>query len=135
MSYYNDYGRHPQFDERDAELLAKRVHERDAITSPRIGDYIRFPSGELERFSSGWVDGLQTSPGGSFYLCHNGAASFSGSLNPSTPRDKITLTSETLPGSFWFFHHDLPGAGRGVYFDIPCRVYTTTADYTGFITR
>lgn len=120
-------------DEKDTEILKEIMIVREQIVLPRIGDYVLFPTGELERFSYYGGDGLQTSPGGSFYLFRNGQASFSGGLNPTTPLDKLTLTDKSLMGTYWFFHHGLAGADRGVYFDISCRVYTTTAEYKGFL--
>ncbi len=117
----------------DTGIIGKLSALRDKIAGPRVGDYVRFPCGKLERFSYNWGDGLQTSPGGSFHLCSNGKASFSGGLNPSTPRDNLTLTDEMKPGGFWIFHHDIAGAFRGVDFDLPCRVFETTATYEGFI--
>lgn len=121
-------------DTKDQELLATAVLLRDQETGPRIGDYVLFATGQLERFSHDWGADIQTSPGGSFYLNKSGRGSLScGGLNPATPREELELTSATLPGSFWFFHHGLAGAGRGVYFDIPCRVFVTKAAYTGFL--
>lgn len=120
------------FDAQDQERLDSIQVQREAIQGPRIGDYLLFPTGQLERFSHDWGNQLQTSEAGSIYLCSNGNGSFSGSLNPSTPLDAMTLTSAKLPGEYWFFHHGFSGAGRGVRFQIPCRVYTTTAKYEGF---
>lgn len=121
-------------DEIDQEILAKRVACREQINAPRIGDFVLFPTGELERFSHNWGDALQTSPSGSFYLQGDGEGSLScGGLNPSTPRNELKLTNASLPGSFWFFHHNSAGAGRGVYFKILCRVYSTSAKYDGFL--
>jgi hypothetical protein len=122
-------------DAKDQEILNNRIEAREQISGPRIGDYVRFPSGELERFSHDWRDSLQTSPpySGEVYLLASGNGSFSGGLNPSIPVESLTLTEEFLPGKFWFFHHNTPGAGRGVYFSIPCRVYSTTTIYNGFL--
>jgi hypothetical protein len=117
----------------DQEIIRKLIIARDQNGEPRIGDYVRFSTGELERFSHDWGDGLQTSAGGSFFLCNNGGASFSGGLNPCTSADKLEQTDAELPGSFWIFHHNVAGAGRGVHFKIPCRVYLTTASYEGFL--
>ncbi|WP_341744710.1 hypothetical protein [Azonexus hydrophilus] len=120
----------------DTEILARRTKARSLITTPCIGDFVRFPTGEVERFSHDWGDDIQTSPGGSFYLLEDGDASLTcGGLNPATPTDQLEVTDEMLPGAFWFFSHDIPGAGRGVYFDIPCRVFKTTAKYDGFLGR
>lgn len=120
----------------DAQILAEAMANRGQIPAPRMGDFVRFSSGEIERFSHNWGgDAMQTSPKhcGSFYLYGSGGASFSGSLNPSTPIELLRLTDETMMGEFWFFHHGHACAHNGVYFSIPCRVYTTTAEYTGFI--
>ena len=121
-------------DARDQEILAEIFERRAAFTFPCMGDYVVFPGGQLERFSSDYSDRIQTSPSGSFYLTSSGFGSLgSGGLNPSIPRSTITPTDATLPGTFWFFHHGIGGAGRGVYFDIPCRVYKTSAKYAGYL--
>ena len=121
------------FDEKDAQILAERIRERAKIDRPCIGDFVRFPNGKLERFSHDWGDDLQTSPRGSFYLCKGGNADFSGGLNPSIPLDSLSITDEVIEADFWFFHHDWPGAHRGVGCKVPCRVYSTTAVYHGFL--
>ena len=123
-------------DARDQEILAEIFERRAAFTFPCMGDYVVFPGGQLERFSSDYSDRIQTSPSGSFYLTSSGFGSLgSGGLNPSIPRSTITPTDATLPGTFWFFHHGIGGAGRGVYFDIPCRVFKTSAKYEGFLSK
>lgn len=119
------------FDDIDQAILEKRMAERDLIAGPRTGDYVRFPTGEIERFSHDWDDALQTSPirAGSFYLHSHGEASFSGSLNPAIPASSLSLSDENMNGEFWFFHHGSAGADRGVRFKVPCRVYDTKAAY------
>lgn len=126
-----------QFDARDQALLDELLVVREQIARPRLGDYVRFPTGEVERFSHDYGQELQTSPAwaGSYYLHSHGDASFSGGLNPPIPRDSLSLTEESRPGEYWFFHHGAVGAGRGVRFSVPCRVYATTAEYQGFLTR
>ena len=126
-----------QFDGIDKAHLEVCVAARDAILRPRIGDFVRFPTGEVERFSHDWEEDFQTSPlwAGSFYLSACGNASFSGSLHPAIPLSSLTLAEERMEGKFWFFHHNSAGAGRGVSFSIPCRTYTTTAKYKGYLTR
>lgn len=82
------------------------------------------------RFTHDWGDSIQTTVGAkhpchgdaSFYLS-DGYASFSGSLDPAINKARLRDTGEMLEGSFWFFHHNFAGAGRGVYFRIPCRVF------------
>lgn len=123
-------------DARDQDILARCFAARQKLTEPCMGDFVLFPTGELERFSNNWGDRLQTSPRGGFYLDRSGHGSLScGALNPSTPKDLLMRTDARLPGDFWFFHNDIAGAGRGVYFKIPCRVFITTAQYTGFLGR
>lgn len=124
-----------QFDSKDQEILDQRMSARQLISRPRIGDYVRFSTGQVERFSDDGGDAFQTSPGGSFYLCGSGNASFSGGLNPSIPMDSLSLTDEENEGRFWFFHHGSAGAHRGVYFSVPCRVYDTSAPYNGYLTK
>ena len=126
-----------QFDHRDQLILEEIIPLREAIQGPRQGDFVRFPTGEIERFCHNWKDSQQTSPiwAGSFFLFGNGQASFSGSLNPAIPQDTIAPTDEMMEGSFWFFHHNASGAGRGVSFKIPCRVFETSATYRGFVSR
>ena len=43
----------------DQEIIRKLIIARDQIGKPRIGDYVRFPTGQLERFSHDWGDGLR----------------------------------------------------------------------------
>lgn len=117
----------------DRALLEKRIQARERIPGPRIGDYVLFNSGELERFSHNHGTELQTSPSGSFYLRSSGTSELSGGLNPSIPLGSLELTKATLPGTFWFFHHEIGGAGRGVDCEIPCRVYKTSAAYKGYL--
>lgn len=126
-----------QLDSIDQAYLDQLMIARDGIARPRLGDFVRFPTGEVERFSHDMDDSLQTSPewSGSYFLWANGNASFSGGLNPPISTESLTLSEESLQGNFWFFHHNSAGAGRGVGFSIPCRTYATTADYRGFITR
>lgn len=119
----------------DQSYLDKAAYLRSQIHEPLMGDYVLFPTGELERFSHDWGDGIQTSPGGSFYLNANGRSSLScGGLNPYIPIDSIEeIPGATLQGRFWFFHHGRAGAGRGVYVDCACRVFKTSSPYAGFL--
>jgi hypothetical protein len=119
----------PEFDNFDAEILAKREQLFNEREGPRVGDFLRTPQGFL-RFTHDWGDSIQTTvrPGhpcsgdASFYLS-DGYASFSGSLDPSIDKATLRDTGETEKGSFWFFHHDHAGADRGVSFKIACRVF------------
>jgi len=124
-----------EFDEIDQDILGQRTALRDGIEGPRIGDYVRFATGEIERFSHDFGEVLQTSPRGSFYLSGCGNASLScGSLNPPIPASTIKLTEEKMDGAFWFFHHGSVGPHRRVNCTAPCRVYQTSTPYDGFVT-
>src|SRR5208282_6740930 len=116
----------PTFDAKDEGILAKREELFNQRSGPRVGDYVIFPDEHTERFSHDWGESIQTTDGRygqSFYL-GNGYADFSGGLNPSIPKSALMDTGKPMRGTFWFFHHDMPGAYRGVRFSIACRVYS-----------
>lgn len=117
----------------DQSIRADRLAKRNRIQRPTVGDFICFASGETERFSYDMEHSMQTTPGGAFYIGESGQASFSGSLNPPVPTESLTLTSQVKEGTFWFFHHGSPGAGRRVDITLPCRVYSCSAPYRGFV--
>ena len=47
-----------QFDQADQDHLDKCVSAREQIARPRIGDFVHFPTGEVERFSHDWDEDL-----------------------------------------------------------------------------
>jgi len=118
---------HLELDERDRDILFKRVQERDEIEGPKVGDFVRFPDGRLERFTYDWDDAIQTTMKGfgegSFYLHENGGSSYSGGLDPAIPKECLTKLPEIKDGRFWFFHHNYATAHNGVDVMVPCRVY------------
>lgn len=66
----------PEFDDRDAALVAERVILRDKIDGPRIGDTVIFAGGERRLICHVWdfePFNIQTCQGGSFHLCPWGA--------------------------------------------------------------
>lgn len=118
-------------DPRNRAILERRLNsynQRDQ--RPRVGDFVRYRDGRMERVAHLWDTGLQPG-GGSFYLGENlgGRAyiSMSGGLDPTMPYDAFTLTTETKLGSVWFFDKDVSGAGRGVDYYVPFRVYECSA--------
>lgn len=117
----------------DLAIRAERLAKRQGEQQPLVGDFVRFSSGQIERFSWDGDRSIQTAPGGSFYLGGSGLASFSGSLNPPVPKASLTLIDEVVEGAFWFFHHGSPGAGCGVHFTLPCKVFVCSAPYQGFV--
>jgi hypothetical protein len=112
------------------ELLERRSRQREEADRPSVGDFVIFPDPSApegsreERIAHDWGEdiGVQTAPGGSFYL-GDGYASFSGALNPTVPTAALTPTGEVRGGRFWFFSGDYARADNGVDVEAPCRVY------------
>lgn len=118
-------------DEQDDQLLVERVKFRENFKGPRVGDFIDFADVVTHRFSHdhGKKWGIQTSPiGGSFYMTPGGYLSYSGGLQPAIKHDQLVDTGELRLGTVWFFHHDRARASSAVKANIPCRVFTTTAN-------
>ena len=93
---------------------------------PRVGDFVWMPNGHMRRCAHGWdgpAGGMQTCDGGSFSIGKSGMASMSGSLYGSQLWEYYQTTTETRLGRFWFFSHNLAGAGRGVDVWLPCAVF------------
>lgn len=129
---FND-GPNADLDERDAAICAERIAARARIGGPRVGDYVLFGNGETRRFTYDHDEyGLQTGmwgpSSGSYYLSPSGQLSYSGGLDPCVKRETLTESAQTLDGPAWFFHHDYPGAGRGVACEVPCRLYTSSLE-------
>lgn len=126
-----------EFDQVDQALLDKRIAARSEYDEPMIGDFVVFPTGEVERICNEMSTSVQTCPpwAGSFHLFADGSASFSGSLNPPIPTASLLDTGDTQDGKFWFFHHDFIGAHRGVQCEAPCRLWVTNAPYKGYLTK
>lgn len=123
-----------ELDDRDASIKDRIQAGIDRLTGPRVGDFIEFANGTIERVSHVWdgmaeyggTDGVQTSAGGSWHVSESGA-SFSGGLNSIIAFTTLTDTGETRDGSGWFWHHGMSGANRGVPATFTFRVYRSTA--------
>lgn len=122
VDMYQIHGPYPKPDARDIEIASTRIKAFDDDPTPRVGDYVIMPDGSYERFSYDWYDTIQTCFSGSFHL-GNGYASMSGGLNTGIPYDRLEITLEQKPGSFWFFHHDDMCAENGIGITVLCRVY------------
>jgi hypothetical protein len=118
----------------NALILASRVAKYNERPNACVGDYLKLwtksepcPAWlfEYTRFTHDWGDRIQTggSAGGRYYL-GDGFLSYSGSLDSGVDHADLVATAETKPGNVWFFHEDISGAGRGVDFQIPQRVFT-----------
>lgn len=120
-------------EEVNAEILQRRTELLHRNTNPHVGDFVVFKDCQ-RRISYIWTWnengeqpvenwGIQTSDGGSFYL-GEGYISFSGGLYPGFRGSLLKPTNVMRQGWIWFFNRDWPGAGRGVHFQIPFRVWT-----------
>lgn len=113
------------------QLLTGRLAAFNARPGARVGDYLQLPKLypkllAFTRLTHDWGDQLQTggTPGGGYYFTNNGFLSYSGGLDPGVKRADIIETQvDEKPGSVWFFDGDISGAGRGVYFTVPMRVF------------
>jgi len=107
----------------DLKIFNERLDNFESYTTPIEGQWIKGYDGKMTRFTHAWDDGIQTGGGqGSFYLCSNGKASYSGGLDSSVPYDLLEKTEERVKGQFWIFHKECSGAHRGVYYSHPCPV-------------
>jgi hypothetical protein len=111
------------------QIINEREKFRNQLTSPLVGDYVKFPDGQYKRFTHDWGPdhGLQVTnyfgKGGDFYLLNNGYASYSGGLDPRIPYSKLKLSEEKKEGTFWVFKDDLAMAHNGIYFMLDCKVW------------
>lgn len=113
-------------------ILRECLQDRQKTVKPLLGDFVLFPSGEIERICSNLDSEVQTIDKGSFYLSPNGGGSYSGCLNPPIKTSSLALTENMRPGSFWFFSGGTWRAHKGVYFEVPVRIFTTTETYNGY---
>jgi hypothetical protein len=119
-----------EIDERDREMIARRMEALDAIPGPRVGDFVEFPGNITRRISYIWTsepETVQTSTGGSYYL-GDGYVSMSGSLYAGVPLGTLTDTGQVRDGAVWVFHHDWAAAHNGVDTRVPFRVFRCSAD-------
>jgi hypothetical protein len=116
----------PHFDDKDVAIARERLTEWNSRPGPRVGDWVKMLDGTLRRFTHDWGTDIQTTLASgvdaSFYF-YGSCMSFSGSLDRAIPKASLVETAEIKPGNAWFFHHNSSGAGRGVYFTVPCRVF------------
>ena len=83
------------------------------------------PDGRMKRFCYNHGCGLQTTNAlqASYHMTERGHVSYSGGLDAMELREFLTDTGETRRGRFWFWHHGLPGGGRGVDGWADCKIY------------
>ena len=121
------------FDARDAELHAQGLAIWTTIEGPRVGDFVQLPCGTVARISLLTGHQFQISEprfGASYYWAW-WYCSYSGGHKPILfDRTGLEFTGGMQAGDAWVFHHDQPGANRGVSCSIPCRVYRLNAGET-----
>lgn len=127
------FNENESLDDKDRAILANAIACREERRGPRMGDYVLFPTGEVERISHIFDNHVQTSPSGSFAMCSEGFMEFSGGLNPGVSKASLTLVLADIPGLAWIFHHGVVGPHRRVDVQIPCRAFLTTEPYKGFL--
>jgi hypothetical protein len=123
----------PEFDAKDAEILANRERLYNLIPGPRVGDFLEIAEDVMLRFTHDWGESIQTTVwpkhpchgDASFYLS-DGYVSFSGSLDRAIDKGELEDTGRKLEAAFWFFHHNHAGADCGVYCKMPVRVWKRT---------
>lgn len=134
-----NYSERVEFDDQDRKLLEVRVGKRkvrqEENGAPEVGDFVIVPcedgGEEVLRFTHEWDDTIQTTVkkghpcanDQSFYIDRDGECSFSGSLDRGLDKSKLVLQDGMRYGNVWFFHHDWPGAFRGVYSRVEFKIW------------
>ena len=108
---------------KDVELFKERAAKRVQITTMEEGDFLMFNDGTVKRVANVVCNRVQPCDSGSFYLNDSGTCTMSGSLDSSIPQNIFEVTEEFKDGSCWLFSENRAGAGRGVYSQIPFRVW------------
>ena len=117
-------------DDRDRAAVASIMASLDEDTRPRVGDFIRFADGTMQRIAilercgqaERWVL-LQPARSGSWHLGQYGASYSGGPADSIPPGTVLTDSGEKRAGMVWVFHHGLRSAGRGVDLTASWRVY------------
>lgn len=104
-------------------ILQKRTALFNAISGPRVGDYLKLPYGLYTRFTHEWDNSFQTggNSGNAYFLGEH--CSYSGSLDSGVKKSDIVPTDEKKLGAVWFFNKDIAGPNRGIYYEIEFRVF------------
>jgi len=111
--------------EKDFDIIQSRLQAYDQVKGPRVGDFLNISYGKYVRFTHHWGDSIQTGPDSSGYCLTENSISYSGSLDPSIPIE-LFEPYEYEPikeGQIWAFSNGWAGAGRGVYLNVPFRVF------------
>jgi hypothetical protein len=124
--------RDTHLDDIDAAAVEARRVARAKRTRPLVGDLVRLPGGELRRITYWLPKSVQlTCPQiarGSFYLCRDGMADYSGPLDYPIPADRLHWTEGRALAEFWIFRHEEAKAHNGVSFDLDVPVWDYLPD-------
>lgn len=108
------------------ELFKKREKQFNEIKGIRVGDWVRFPDGSMNRVTHIWEfdNGydIQTGGGGSYYL-GDGYISHSGGLDIGIDGSHFTITKEVKKAWVWFFKNDYRMAHNGIDYKMDFRVF------------
>ena len=114
------------------EIFKSRVEQYDKIEGIRVGDWVRFPDGTMNRVTHIWdvepERQIQTGGNGCGFYLGDGYISYSGGLDPAVPESKFTLVPETKLGWVWFFKKNYRAAHNGIDYEMPFRVFECSAD-------
>lgn len=110
---------------RQYNVLAKWLTKFNDRQGPRVGDFVKLPSGDVRRFTHDWGEEIQITPAnclGSFNI-DGGLCDYSGSLDPGIKKEFLRFTHTYKLGRVWFFKDGIAAAHQGIDADIPCRVF------------
>jgi len=112
-------------DNKDDSIASTRLFLFNKFDGPRIGDFIVYADGVINRICYHHGDRVQTTGAhnGRYYIGHRGVPEYSGGLDPSIPTAELLNSGQTRLGVFWFFHHNISRAHYGISFETPCRVF------------
>jgi hypothetical protein len=116
------------------EIQAQIRAAWEARKGLRVGDVIEMLDGTVRRFTYDWGTQIQTTMPRTadlgperYYIGKTASADYSGALDYAIPYRCIVPTARTVEARFWHWKEGISGAGRGVDFTLPCRVYAQVA--------
>ena len=118
----------------DLSIFRERALKQSKLKGFNVGQVVLLPDGQIVTISHVWNDKVQTSGSqGSLYLCSGGGVSRSGGLDSGILKSDLIPTERTHLQKCWIFHLNSSGAHRGVFWDIPFKIYTVKdgADLSG----
>lgn len=113
-------------DPKNLANLAEFMAEYDKRDVPREGDWVRHPCGRMSRITADWESHVQVGGTGcGRYHLNKYGVSYSGACDPGVLVAGLRKMEEVKDGSVWIWNRGYVGAGEGVDFVVPFRVYET----------